>query len=192
MHPNVYVVSGKELPLTMLIKRLTPNHAAVYRELMLEAYRLHPDAFTSDADEREALPISWWEKRLSTGPDAADAVFGAFEGEHLLGVAGLSMEKRMKASHKSTLFGMYVPLAHRQRGLGHDLLRTVLAFAIAQPQLLLVQLTVTEGNTGAQRLYERMGFSPFGLEPLAVAVGDRFVSKVHMWHDLRSTDHDKG
>jgi RimJ/RimL family protein N-acetyltransferase len=52
--------------------------------------------------------------------------------------------------------------------------------------LVLVQLTVTQGNQGAQGLYERQGFTPFGVEPCAVAVGERFVSKVHMWCDLRS------
>ncbi|QKZ05697.1 GNAT family N-acetyltransferase [Pseudomonas eucalypticola] len=172
--------------MTTIIKRLTPDHASSYRALMLEAYRLHPDAFTSDVGEREALPIDWWEKRLNSGSDAADVVFAAFEGEDLLGVAGLSVERRKKASHKSTLFGMYVPLAHREKGIGYKLLRSVLAYAKSQSQLLLVQLTVTEGNRGAQGLYERMGFKPFGIEPLAVAVGQQFVSKVHMWHDLRN------
>lgn len=172
--------------MTTIIKRLTPDHASLYRALMLEAYRLHPDAFTSDFGEREALPIDWWEKRLKSGSDAADVVFAAFEGEDLLGVAGLSVERRKKASHKSTLFGMYVPLAHREKGIGYKLLRSVLAYARSQSQLLLVQLTVTEGNRSAQGLYERMGFKPFGIEPLAVAVGQQFVSKVHMWHDLRN------
>ncbi|KEZ64645.1 GNAT family acetyltransferase, partial [Pseudomonas syringae pv. syringae FF5] len=51
--------------------------------------------------------------------------------------------------------------------------------------LRVVQLTVTQGNTEAVGLYERMGFVTFGLEPLAVAVGNGFVAKVHMWKDLR-------
>jgi hypothetical protein len=43
---------------------------------------------------------------------------------------------------------------------------------------------VTDGNAEAQALYERCGFIPFGLEPLAVAVGAAFVSKVHMWRKI--------
>jgi len=58
--------------MTAVIQRLTPGHASSYRVLMLEAYRLHPDAFTSDVGEREALPIQWWEKRLYSGTDATD------------------------------------------------------------------------------------------------------------------------
>ena len=171
--------------MTTTIKRLTPEYAPAYRALMLEAYGLHSDAFTSDVAEREALPISWWEKRLVVGPDATEVVFGAVEGEELLGVAGLSVESRLKARHKSTLFGMYVPHAHRGMGIGRDLVRSILDHARAQLQLVLVQLTVTEGNSGAQGLYERMGFEAFGIEPYAVAVAERYVSKVHMWCDLR-------
>ncbi len=153
---------------------------------MLEAYGLHPDAFTSDVVEREALPIAWWEKRLDSGFDAAEVVFAAVEGDSLIGVAGLSVERRKKARHKSTLFGMYVPAVHRGKGVGHGLLQSVLAYAQSRPELLLVQLTVTEGNQGAQTLYERVGFKPFGIEPMAVAVDQHFVSKVHMWLDLRN------
>ena len=171
--------------MTTTIKRLTPEYAAAYRALMLDAYSLHPDAFTSDVSEREALPIGWWEKRLAVGSEVADVVFGAVDGGHLLGVAGLSVESRKKARHKSTLFGMYVPHAHRGKGLGRDLVAGVLDHARGQSQLLLVQLTVTEGNRSAQGLYERMGFEVFGVEPYAVAVGEGYVSKVHMWCDLR-------
>lgn len=78
------------------------------------------------------------------------------------------------------------PQAQRGKGIGAELVRRVLDHARAQPQLVLVQLTVTQGNHGAQGLYERQGFTPFGVEPCAVAVGERYVSKVHMWCDLRS------
>jgi hypothetical protein len=48
----------------MPIRRLVPDDAQAYRALMLEAYERHPDAFTSTATERAALPLSWWEARL--------------------------------------------------------------------------------------------------------------------------------
>lgn len=48
----------------------------------------------------------------------------------------------------------------------------------------LVQLTVTEGNDAAQKLYEDCGFRRFGVEPLAIAVGPEMFAKVHMWCDL--------
>jgi ribosomal protein S18 acetylase RimI-like enzyme len=165
----------------MQLQRLAPSHASEYRALMLEAYQLHPDAFTSSSAERAMLPITWWEQRLQLGPQPAALVFGAFQEQQLAGVAGLSFESRERLRHKATLFGMYVPSRFRRLGLGGQLVRAALDEAGAHPGITVVQLTVTHGNVAAQRLYQRHGFAPFGVEPFAVAVGGGFVSKVHMW-----------
>jgi ribosomal protein S18 acetylase RimI-like enzyme len=170
---------------------LTPEHAEAYRALMLNAYTQHPEAFTTSTEERASLPLSFWQKRLENGGQegAAETVFGCFVDGQLAGVAGLSVEARLKARHKATLFGMYVGPSYRQLGLGQALVAAVLAHATSRPSLRLVQLTVTDGNTAAIALYQRHGFVPFGLEPLAVAVASAdngFVAKVHMWCDLRS------
>lgn len=166
------------------LSRLEPPHAAHYRALMLDAFRLHPDAFTSSFAERAALPLSYWESRLKPEPHPAELVLGAFHDGRLAGVAGLSFEPREKVRHKAILFGMYVPSEFRRHGLGRQLVQAVLAQARARPGVKIVQLTVTHGNHAAQTLYEQCGFVQFGLEPYAVAVGDRFVSKVHMWCDI--------
>jgi ribosomal protein S18 acetylase RimI-like enzyme len=161
--------------------RLTPQRAADYRSLMLEAYERHPDAFTSSVQERSALPLSWWEARLSESAEPGEIVFGSFANGELVGVAGLSFEHREKAKHKASLFGMYVRDSCRGMGLGRQLVDAAMTCARSRSGVLLVQLTVTEGNLAAQALYQRKGFVPFGLEPLAVAVGAGFVAKVHMW-----------
>jgi ribosomal protein S18 acetylase RimI-like enzyme len=170
----------------MNIQRLSKSHAAEYRALMLEAYQLHADAFTSSYPERAALPLSWWESRLEQGQQRqpSELVLGVLHENRLAGVAGLSFQSREKARHKATLFGMYVPSRYRRLGLGHQLVRAILSEAKCHPSVKLVQLTVTHGNRAAQSLYERCGFVEFGLEPYAVAVGEGFVSKVHMWCDI--------
>ena len=169
----------------MNIRRLVPRDAVEYRQLMLEAHERHPDAFTSSASERTALPMSWWESRVNEAPLAADVVFGAFDDHRMVGAAGISFETREKAKHKATLVGMYVPSEFRHRGIGRSLVRAALSYARSRAGVVLVQLTVTHGNIDAASLYERCGFVQFGLEPLAVAVGPAFVSKVHMWCKLK-------
>lgn len=169
---------------TMHIQRLDLSHTSAYRALMLDAFALHPDAFTSSLAERAALPIAWWESRLASEPDAREVVFGAFVDGALAGVAGLSFEAREKARHKATLFGMYVPSGFRQHGVGRGLVAALLAFARAREGVEVVQLTVTSGNLGAEASYRSAGFVPFGVEPMAVRVGDTFVSKTHMWCQL--------
>jgi len=170
------------------VRRLRPGDAPSYRALMLDAYARHPDAFTSSPTERSALPLSWWQARLAVEPLAKEIVFGAYTGEGVLcGATGLSFETREKARHKAQLFGMVVLASHRAHGVGAALVQAALAEARSRPDLRLVQLTVTQGNVSAQRLYERFGFVPFGIEPMAVAVGEGYVAKVHMWCDLRAT-----
>jgi GNAT superfamily N-acetyltransferase len=152
-----------------------------YRSLMLEAYERHPDAFTSSAQERAALPLTWWEARLSEATLPGEIVFGSFVDGKLVGVVGLSFEQREKTKHKASLFGMYVRDSCRGMGLGGQLVNAVMACARSRAGVMLVQLTVTEGKLAALALYERKGFVQFGLEPFAVAVGTGFVAKVHMW-----------
>lgn len=167
------------------IRRLIATDVSQYRTMMLEAYERHPDAFTSTVSERASLPLSWWEARLNGETQPSDMVLGAFHGSRLVGVAGLSFESREKARHKAHLFGMYVPSEFRAGGIGKALVLAVLEHARRRPGVKVVQLSVTRGSDAAQRLYERCGFVPYGIEPLAVAVGTEFVSRVHMWCNLR-------
>ncbi|MBD8268812.1 MULTISPECIES: GNAT family N-acetyltransferase [Pseudomonas fluorescens group] len=164
-----------------MIRQLLSNDAQAYRALMLEAYEAYPQAFTSSVAERAAMPLSWWEKRLD---NPLDRLLGAFEDDRLAGIVGLAFEPREKARHKVTLFGMYVTQPYQHRGLGRQLVEAALAQARRHPRLQLIQLTVTAGNDAALALYQRCGFIQYGLEPLAVRVGDEYFDKIHLWREL--------
>ncbi len=169
------------------LRRLVPSDARAYRALMLEAYGLYPEAFTSSVAEREQLPTEFWAARLAAdvpGAPARELVIGAWIGEVLAGVAGLSFETRDKVRHKANLFGMVVQAQFRGHKLGKQLVDAALNEARNRPGVRLVQLTVTQGNGVAQALYRGCGFVEFGLEPLAVALSDGFVSKLHMWREV--------
>jgi ribosomal protein S18 acetylase RimI-like enzyme len=165
----------------MSIRPLCARDAEAYRALMLEAYDVYPQAFTSSVAERARMPLSWWEKRLDS---PLDRLLGAFAGDELVGIVGLAYEPREKARHKVTLFGMYVNVAHQRQGLGRQLVEAALEEARTQPRLKLIQLTVTAGNDAAFALYQRCGFIQYGLEPLAVRVGVEYFDKIHMWREL--------
>ncbi len=168
----------------MQIHRLTPAHAAAYRAIMLQAYATEPDAFTSTVPEREPLPLEWWAARVSDQPEAAELALGAFDGARLVGVVGLRFERRARTLHKATLYGLFVLPDFRRHGVARGLVEAVLEEARSTPGLRVVQLTVTETNAPAIRLYQSCGFQPFGTEPLALRVGDGFVGKVHMWREV--------
>jgi ribosomal protein S18 acetylase RimI-like enzyme len=79
---------------------------------------------------------------------------------------------------------MYVSGKVRQRGLGQQLVQAALDEAQNHKGLRLIQLTVTAGNEAAFNLYQRCGFVQFGLEPMAVRVGEDYFDKIHMWREL--------
>ena len=161
----------------MAIELLEPSNAKAYRQLMLEAYALHPQAFVSTIARREKLPLSWWESQLD---DDLNALFGAFVDSRLVGIAGLAFEPWDDARHKATLFGLYVTQAFRAQGLGEDLVQAVLSLAGQEPEIKVIELTVSADSSAALALYKRCGFEQSGLEEYGIRVGEAYYDRVHM------------
>lgn len=159
----------------MNIRRLQPSDAAIYRSLRLRALREHPEAFTSSFEEDSQEPVASSQKRL----EGKVKMWGAFDGDALVGLVGLDREARAKNRHKATVVGMYVAPEAGRRGIGKALLDALLDEARADGIELLV-LTVTAGNDGARDLYVRSGFKTFGVEPGAIKVEGRAYDKDHM------------
>ncbi|HQX61252.1 MAG TPA: GNAT family N-acetyltransferase [Burkholderiaceae bacterium] len=168
----------------MRVAQLQAADAARYRTLMLQAYELAADAFTSTAAERAAEPESFWARRIAN-PTGLGAVFGAFEGEELVGTVALEFSARPKTKHKGHVIGMYVAPQARGTGAGRALAAAVIAHASAREGLLLLNLTVTEGNAPAGHLYRSVGFQEFGVEPMAILTPTGFKAKIHMWLPLQ-------
>ena len=83
----------------MQIKLLKASDAPQYRTLMLEAYTLAADAFTSTAEERAAEPESFWVNRIA-GARGQSAAFGAFVGQDLVGTVALEFAAKCYAPRK--------------------------------------------------------------------------------------------
>lgn len=167
----------------MTIVPLGAGHAARYRELMLHGYEHAPDAFTSTPQERAALPLSWWAQRIAD-PQGLGLAFGAMDGEELVGTVAVEYSSKPKTCHKAHLIGMYVLDAWRGHGLGRQLVDAAIAHASQRPGVVVMTLTVTEGNAPAVKLYEAAGFRAFGVEPMAIRTPGGYKAKVHMWKEL--------
>ena len=97
-------------------------------------------------------------------PGRDHAIYGAFDGQDLVGTVGLHRESSRKLAHKALIWGVYVAPSFRQRGVGRLLMERVLEHAASMPGLLQVTLGVNTENTAAIALYRSMGFETFGLE----------------------------
>jgi len=164
----------------IVLRRLTPEDAALYREIRLVGLRESPEAFGSTFDAENARPVEWFSERLRNRA----GTFGAFDGEELVGTAGLRIGEGQKEAHKGTLVGMYVRAGWRQAGLGRRLVQAVLDFA--REHVEIVQLSVVSENAAARRLYLSLGFREYGFELRSLKQDGRYYDEVLMAKDLAS------
>ncbi|WP_291913466.1 GNAT family N-acetyltransferase [Limnohabitans sp.] len=169
----------------MPIAPLTAAHAMAYKALMLHAYEHAADSFTSTPQERALEPDSWWRGRIDD-PSGLTWVWGAFAEAELVGTVSVEYAAKTKTRHKGLIVAMFVREHFRGQGLARKLMRAAVEHGMARQGLRVLQLEVTQGNTHAERLYQSLGFEPFGVEPMAVWTPDGYRSKVHMWLDLAS------
>ncbi|MFN2465215.1 MAG: N-acetyltransferase family protein [Candidatus Dormibacteria bacterium] len=138
------------------IRRIAPSDAELLRKVRVRAITDSPSAFGSTLAETEARTFSWWQARAlqtSTGHD--DAIFFAEADGAVVGIAGGYIDWKEQSAPQ--LISMWVDPARRQEGIGRRLVERVAAWAAAGGHSRL-QLWVTETNTVAISLYERLGF----------------------------------
>ena len=161
----------------ILVRRLLPEDAALYREIRLEGLRLSPEAFGSTFEVESAKPVELFADRIRDSE-----TLGGFEGSEILGIAGLLVNHGPKESHKGRLVGMYVRPKARNRGVGQRLVEAVIEVARARVELL--HLAVVSDNHSARRLYARLGFMEYGFEKKSLKQGGRYTDEVLMAKDL--------
>jgi RimJ/RimL family protein N-acetyltransferase len=81
--------------------------------------------------------------------------------------------------------GIAVLSPYRGAGLGEEMMKTLLKEA-RRVGIELVELEVFSVNTGARRLYRRLGFREVGVIPRKMRRGRRYFDIVAMYTDLRS------
>ena len=157
---------------------MMPADAAQYREIRLEGLKCSPRAFGSTYETESVQPLGSFSERLGTS-----AVFGAFRGVELLGIAGFKVRNGVKEAHKGLLWGMYVRPDARNAGVGRRLVEEVIDFARQRVELL--QLSVVSDNDPARLLYTRLGFIEYGVEKNSLKQHGRYYDEILMALDLR-------
>lgn len=159
-----------------MVRLLTPDDIPALVALRQQALLDAPWAFASSpGDDRGSDPAQVAQRMAKPGA----AYAGGFHDQRLASIAVLLREDGVKRRHVCWLVSVFTAPGAR----GHGLARRTCALAIDQARAwgcAVVLLGVSEHAPGARRMYEHLGFVPFGHEPDALRVDGRSIAETHM------------
>lgn len=170
---------GYNFHMTITVRKLRPDESALYRAIRLQCLKTEPEHFGSTFEEESSMPSlkfeSWIEQE-----DSDHFMFGALDGEKLAGIVGFIHQERQRARHRGEVVQMYVDASYRGQHLGESLLRGLLNQVFSLEGVEQAQLSVVAHNRAAIRLYERIGFRTFGIQPNYFKVGAHYYDQQFM------------
>lgn len=139
------------------IKKLDARALEDYKTIRLEALQTEPTVFSSNYEEEKAQRDDFHWLRLQLG-----AVYGAYDGPRIIGMAGVIRYREMKLQHKASIWGVYVSPAWR----GQKVARRLMECAIDDlpADISQINIGVEAGNKAAKSLYQSLGFEEYGIE----------------------------
>lgn len=155
------------------IRPLVKSDLALYKALRLSALQLSPLAFGSNFAEENAYSDAVWLQRMEQV--GSNIVFGAFDGDQLVGTAGVFAHPRLSERHRGTLWGVYVAPEARGLNLGEQLVQAVIDHAAKR--FLVLDARVVATNNYAGDVYRKLGFVTYGVEKKSLYVQGQFLDQ---------------
>lgn len=147
-----------------------------FRALRLDALRLHPESFVPTFDEERSVDPTLLAPSVRNGwISGGSFIIGVYAGGWLAGAVGIRRWPRSKQWHKATLWILFTHPAIRGQGIGRQLLAQGIAECRRDPDLAQLQLSIGTESAAARHLYTSAGFQPYGIEPHAMKLADRYI-----------------
>jgi RimJ/RimL family protein N-acetyltransferase len=165
------------------IRPLNAADAARFKALRLLAVETSPTSFWPTPEEEAGRTVEEMAGRIRQTD--TQVMYGAFEGDALVGIAGVRRKPPQKVRHKAVIWGVFVDPAHRRKGIAQDLITAASGHASQQWGCVQLMLCVNAENPGAKALYETLGFVTYGVEPRAMLVEGRYYDEELMCKALQ-------
>lgn len=161
----------------MTYRTLTVEDYPVYDALRGMALEVVPEAFGSTNQEESPHRKNRFESNVT---HKYSFIMGAFDGEELVGMVGFLKLEKIKIQHKGIIWGMFVKPNMQGHGIGSELMTKLLEKAAQIDHLQQINLDVNAENQAAIHLYEKMGFTSFGMEKNALFVNNKMYDTILM------------
>jgi len=164
----------------IMIRPIVRDEVPQWWELRLRALKDHPEAFGSDYETSRQQGYDHVINR-NFGPDAGfNSIFVAVDADGtFLSTAGVFSDTG-KRSHIAYIVGVYTAPEARGHGLSRSLIDTAIDLCRSAGSLRQVHISVNADNASALHIYQAAGFVPWGREPRAIGLPDRFDDEIHL------------
>ncbi len=163
----------------IIIRKLQPNESAIYREIRFTCLKNAAENFGSTYEEEILNPKLKFETFIENA-STEHFMFGVFDVDKLIGITGFDRMNRKRDRHRGELVQVYLDSNHRGQNIGEKLIRSVVEYAFTMGGLEQIQLSVVAGNKSAIKLYEKIGFRSYGLQPHYFKVNDTYMDQNFM------------
>lgn len=151
------------------------------KELMIEALKLDPLAFSVNVEEYEDNSEDWWNSYITPYMfSAKDRMFLAYKEDKLTGMIGIVYDYKKRRKHSATIVWFYVLPEFRNQGIGRELLTKAIDNAKEDQNIIKITLLVNSQQENALKIYKEFGFKNNGKLEKELKVGDIFVDTIIM------------
>lgn len=162
--------------MSITLRKLQPHESSIYRLIRLACLKNAPQFFGSTFEEESQTPRLKFETYIENN-ERDHFMFGAFDNETLIGITGFERMKRARDRHRGELVQVYIESQYRGQNIGARLLRAVVEHAFTLDGIEQIQLSLIAGNESAGRLYEKIGFRTFGIQPRYFKMGENYTDQ---------------
>lgn len=167
---------GKDI----ILKKLKPEEWSEYKKIRLESLEKEPTAFAMSFEEEADRADEIWAEKLGGSDSLLNYKIFAYDGDEIVGMAGIFQNEKTKLKHISNIFGVYLRESYRGRGIGKAMLEIMIKEAKKAPDVSKISLSVNTEQIPAVRSYEKAGFKIAGKVEKEMKVGNKYYNEYIM------------
>lgn len=167
------------------VRNLTADDAEMVKNLRLFCMRESPSRFSSSLQEEQERTVDSLKTSLSKSREEFFIV-GAFDQDKLVAMAGFTRERAEKASHKGSIWGVYVMPDYRGQRHARQLMKKLIDQAKELDGLNTLLLKVTGDAISAKQMYSELGFKSYGCEVDSLRADGKSIDEELMRLELSS------